>query len=68
MTEGEKIGRTGLQRGLQGSPGSGGRAVVGKNEERVKKGVEGGMWVSRRSRGGGKDEVKGFGERVKVGD
>ena len=68
MAEGEKIGRTGLPRGLQGSPRSGGRVVVGKNEEGVEKGLEGGMWAIRRSRRGGKDEIIGFKEGVKVGE
>ena len=40
MAEGDKIGREGLPRRLQGVPWGGGRAAVGKSEERAKKGVE----------------------------
>ena len=40
--------------------------VVGESEERAKKDVEGGVRAGRRSHGGGKDEVKGFKEGVKV--
>ena len=51
MMEGEEVGRTGLARGLEISPGGGRRTIVGKDEEGAKIQVKGGMRTSAGMKG-----------------
>ena len=64
VMEGEEIGRTGLARGLEISPGGRRGTIVGKDEERPKIEMKGGTRTSTGVKGVGKDEFKGIKESV----